>query len=286
MTSPNNISWPSRALNAQELDGLLTRTVKEVESHPEIEGLIVMGSYVTQIQDENSDVDLVIITRDDALAESIFDWKTYLSSLPTVLVMDELDPLSWVATLETTPVGLVKIDYDFISIENINDDVQKALITQTGLCHGKILVDRSGHLAQAYACSKPSLDFPKYPVTTMDQFIITTWSLIRMLDRGEVFEAHGIMITIRDPHILSLVMQLHNIPFENYRRLEEKIDASWQQKIAHTICGPVPDQIAVACIDLVELYKLLWERLDNQTTDTQKSVLNLMVDVLARFQRM
>lgn len=180
----NSISWPSRALSAQELDALLTRTVKGVESRPEIEGLIFMGSYARQIQDENSDVDLVIITRDDTLAESVSDWKNYLSSLPTVLVMDELESLAWVATLETTSVGLIKIDYDIISTENINDEVKKAMITQTGLCHGKILFDRSGHLAQAYACTQPSLNNPKYPVTTMDQFIIITWSLIRMLGRG------------------------------------------------------------------------------------------------------
>ena len=280
----NNVSWPSRALRAQELDALLSRTTKEFESHPEIDGLIFMGSYAQQIQDKNSDVDLVIITRNESLAESVSAWKTYLSSLPTVLVMDELESLAWVATLETTSVGLVKIDYDFISTENIKDEVQKSMVTQTGLCHGKILFDRSGHLAQAYACSKPSLNYPKDPVTTMDQFIITAWSLIRMLDRGEVFEAYDIMIAMRDPHILSLVMQLHNVPFENYRRIEEKIDVPWQQKIAHTICDPVPDQIAGSCIDLIELYKLLWEKLDSQITETQKAVLNVMVDVLATFQ--
>ena len=280
----NNISWPTRALSPQEFDGVLTRTVKEVKSHPEIDGLIFMGSYAQQIQDENSDVDLVIISRDEALAESISAWKTYLSSMPTVLVMDVLESLAWVSSLETTSVGIVKIDYDFISTENINDEVQKAMITQTGLCHGKILFDRSGHLAQAYACPKPSLNYPKYPVTTMDQFIIITWSLLRMLDRGEMFEAYDIMIVMRDPHILSLVMQLHDVPFENYRRIEDKINVSWQQKITHTICDPVQDQIAESCIDLIELYKLLWEKLGNQTTETQTAVLNVMVDVLATFQ--
>lgn len=285
MTPPkNNISWPTRALSPQELDGLLTRTVKEVKSRPEIDGLIFMGSYAQQIQDENSDVDLVITTRDDTLAESVSGWKAYLSSLPTVLVMDELESLAWVATLETTSVGIVKIDYDFISTEKIKDEVKKAIITQTGLCHGKILFDRSGHLAQAYACTKPSLGYPKYPVTTVEQFIITTWSLLRMLKRGVVFEAYDIMITMRDPHILSLIMQLHNVPFENYRRIEDRIDVSWQQKIADTICAPVPDQIAGSCIDLIELYNLLWGKLGNQTTETQTAVLNLMVDVLAKFQ--
>lgn len=284
MTSSNKISWPSSELSSQELDGLLTRTVKEVESRPEIDGLIFMGSYVTQMQDENSDVDLVIIIRNENLAESVFAWKSYLSLLPTVLVMNELESLVCVATLETTSVGLLKIDYDFISTENINDEVQKAMITETGLCHGKILFDRSGHLARAYACSKPSLIYPKYPVTTMDQFIITTWSLIRMLNRGEVFEAYDILIAMRDPHILSLVMQLHDVPFENYRRFEVKIDMSWQKKIARTICDPVPDQIAGSCFDLIELYKLLWRKLDNQITETQMAVLNVMVDALATFQ--
>jgi predicted nucleotidyltransferase len=284
MTCSNKISWPSSELSAQELDGLLTRTVKEVESRPEIDGLIFMGSYVTQMQDENSDVDLVIIIRDENLAESVFAWKSYLSLLPTVLVMDELESLVCVATLETTSVGLVKIDYDFISTKNINDEVQKAMITQTGLCHGKILFDRSGHLARAYACSKSPLIYPKYPVTTMDQFIITTWSLIRMLNRGEVFEAYDILIAMRDPHILSLVMQLHNVPFENYRRIEEKIDVSWQQKIAHTFCDPVPDQISGSCIDLIKLYKLLWRKLDNKITEIQMAVLNVMVDALATIQ--
>lgn len=281
----NDLSWPYRALKPQELESLLSRTTKEVESHPEIDGLIFMGSYARQIQDKNSDVDLVIITRNDAFAESVSDWKTYLSSLPSVIVMDEFESLAWVGTLETTSVGIVKIDYDLIATENINDEVQKAMITQTGLCHGKILFDRSGHLAQAYAFSKPSLDFHKYPVTTMDQFIITTWSLIRMLNRGEFFEAHDIMTAMRDPHILSLVMQLHDVPFENYRRIEGKINISWQQKIAHTICDPVPVKIAGSCFELIQLYKLLWEKLNKKITDTQKSVLNVMIDELNRFQR-
>lgn len=99
-----------------------------------------------------------------------------------------------------------------------------------------------------------------------------------------MFEAYDILIAMRDPHILSLVMQLHDVPFENYRRIEGKIDTSWQRKIAHTICNPVPDQIAGSCRDLIELYKLLWEKLGNQTTETQTAVLNLMVDVLAMFQ--
>ena len=284
MTSPNNISWPDRALNGHELDDLLTRIVKEVESRPKLDGLIFMGSYAQQIQDKNSDVDIVIITRSDALTESVFAWKIYLSSLPTVLVMDELESLAWVATLESTSVGLVKIDYDFISTENLNNEVQKAITTRTGLCHGQILFDRSGHLTQAYTDSKLFLNSSKYPATTMEQFIITTWSLIRMLDRGEVFEAHDILNTMRDPHILSLVMRVHDVPFENYRRLEEKVGASWQQKISDTICDPVPNKIARSCIGLIELYNLLWEKLGNQTTEIQASIFNVMINVLSTFQ--
>ena len=283
MTSPNNISWPDRALNDHELDKLLTRTIKEVESRPEIDGLIFMGSYAQQLQDKNSDVDLVIIARDDSLAKPVSTWKTYLSSLPTVLVMDELESLTWVATLESTSVGLVKIDYDFISTKNLNDEVQKAVITRTGFCHGKILFDRSGHLAQAYAGSNLSLYSLKYPVTTMDQFIIITWSLIRMLDRGEVFEAHDILNTMRDPHILTLVIRVHDVPFENYRRLEEKINPSWQRKIALTICEPVPRKIAQSCIDLIELYKVLWKKTGKNTSKQQETILNLMVGKSTKF---
>jgi hypothetical protein len=277
-SQPHNhkLAIPKRPLTPKELDLICNHTIEGLKNNPIFDGLILMGSYIKQTQDSYSDIDFVIVVQDDALAEAVSIWKSFLSARLDVLTIDELTPLEWVSCLEVHAVGILKIDYDFIARSNLMDKVQTAFTTKTGLCHGKILYDKSGMLGKAYDSVNHTSGILKYPSYTMDQFIIITWSAIRMLLRGELFETHDILTTMRDPYISSLLLKLHDAPFENYRYFESKISSDWKQKIMETHCQIEAREMAISCIKIVGLFQDLWVKTGNTITDRQ----NLVIDAI------
>lgn len=271
---------PKRPLTPKELDLICNHTTEGLKNNPVFAGLILMGSYTKQTQDSYSDIDFVIVVQDDALVEAVSIWKSFLSTRPEVLTIDELTPLEWVSCLESNAVGIIKIDYDFIASSKLQDKVQAAFTTKTGLCHGKILYDKSGMLGKAYDLVNHAPDTPKYPLYTMDQFIIIAWSAIRMLLRGELFETHDILRTMRDPYISSLLLKLHDAPFENYRYFENKISSDWRQTIIDTHCGIEAHEMIISCIKLVGMFKDLWVKTGNTITVKQNVLIDTMINEL------
>lgn len=280
----NASRFPYQVLNNNEFDRICYRTIEKLKKYTMVDGLILTGSFAKDNQDIYSDIDFVIVVQEKSLADGFALWKSFLSCLNSVLVLDELAPLEWISSLETTSNGIFKIDYDFVTENKLQEMIETSFAAGTGLCHGKIFFDKSGNIRKTYSIVHPSKGSLQVPLVKINQFIITAWSAIRMLYRGELFEAYDIVNSMRNPHILSLLMQLHETPFENYRHFEDKINPEWKERIAGTICEVNGKEIAGACLALIDVFKDLWKENGNKITEQQKAVIGAMGKALNSYK--
>jgi predicted nucleotidyltransferase len=280
----NASKFPYQVLNNNEFDRICYRTIEKLKKYPMFDGLILTGSFAKDNQDIYSDIDFMIVVQEKSLADGFALWKSFLSCLNSVLVLDELAPLEWISSLETTSNGIFKIDYDFVTENKLQEMIETSFAAGTGLCHGKILFDKSGTVQKAYDFVHPPDERLQFSLVKINQFIITAWSAIRMLYRGELFEAYDIVNSMRNPHILSLLMQLHETPFENYRHFEEKINPEWKERIAGTICGVNGKELVGACLALISIFQDLWKESGNKITDQQKTVIDAMEKALISYK--
>ncbi len=280
----DQLKLPDRILTPEEMDSICSQVIQELKNNPVFDGLILMGSYAKQTPDYCSDLDFVIVVQDQTLAQAVSKWKEFLSARTQVLAIDELAPLEWVSCLESHPAGILKIDFDFIVGNKLQESIQTAFDNKTGLFHGKILYDRSGLLKKAYTSVESSPPQIKYPSFTMDQFLIVTWSAVRMLYRGELFETYDILRTMRDPYISTLLLKLHNAPFENYRFFEKKINSAWRQKFVETHCRVEGKEMALSCIRLVDLFQDIWTRTGNTINEAHRITIDTIKKELEAYK--
>ena len=89
----NASRFPYQVLNNNELDRICYRTIEKLKKYPMFDGLILTGSFAKDNQDIYSDIDFVIVVQEKSLADGFALWKSFLSCLNSVLVLDELAPL-------------------------------------------------------------------------------------------------------------------------------------------------------------------------------------------------
>ncbi len=268
--------FPNQTLPTREFERICTRTIDNLKNNSMFEGLILVGSFSKQTQDQYSDIDFIIVTTDKMLADAFEYWSSILDDIKSVFIKDEMETLECLSSLETTPFGIIKIDYDFVENSQLKENFEESISTGTGLIDGEVLFDKSGRIQRLFDARFLKSGSLKWPKVYTNQFLISMWSALRMIYRKELYEAFDIINTLRDPFILSLLSELHNKPFENYRHLEKVIDEKWLKRFQKTFCNPNEKELIIACSQILNLYHDLCTICGIEFTATQRSTVEII----------
>jgi len=248
-------------------------------------GVCLIGSLARNEADRCSDIDLYICVESGTIKSIIAEAPTRASEVGEVLLGDYgFNEQAYVALYKTS-LGIVKVDYDFLAIDDLPQLVSKSFASHTHLFHSRILFDRRGRLASALSpeTMKEKDDDPRLS----NRFFLAAWSVIRMVRRGELWEAFDILNTMRDPMLTRALCCATGVAFENYRRLETKFAPPLQSRLKATIGGPDAEDLLCALVAALDLYEhanvLLGRKLSNTA---QATVVSIREEILVLFREL
>jgi len=211
-------------------------------------GLCVFGSVAAGRADAHSDIDLGLLVGQEQL-DSLLAAPDLIARVAPVI--------AWAASragdnclfaIHEFECGFVKIDYNFFT----SDDVPSWLSGEA-----EILYDRSGALTTLKAIRHVRQEPRGFPC---EYFWIGIWNATRMLRRGELLEACDILNHLRDPLMMDLLSRAFQLPFQNYRRVEERYPPNVVQWLRRTFARPEPEELLSALAEMAALYRYLMSR--------------------------
>lgn len=205
-------------------------------------GLCVFGSLSIEQADEFSDIDLGILVEEDQIEVMLSDREIIEGVAPLLACSPTTVDDDCIFALHDVDGRLVKIDYNYFSDRRI----PPWLSIDT-----RVVFDPSVKLAQLVAIPPEKEQLGSF---SSDYFCIQLWSAVRMLRRGELFEACDILNHLRDPVLTRLLGRVYNIPLQNYRRVEQLYPTEIVERLRHTFARPEPDDLNEALAHLAALY--------------------------------
>jgi predicted nucleotidyltransferase len=222
--------WPGLDLLAAH-SALLRRAVDRFRDDRRVVGLVLGGSLAHGVPDFYSDVDLYIVTRDEAF-DAVFEERVVVApALGSPLLSFTVDPISGGSRdyIVTYP-GPIKIDLMYHR--------ESELAPAPKWNGGVILKDASGLVGDVLARSR---DFPP-PTPSSEEllgleqrFWTLCWYVFGKIMRGELWEALAGIHTIRSDVLLPMLDWTAGRPREGYRRLETKLDAGMTERLRDTL---------------------------------------------------
>jgi predicted nucleotidyltransferase len=224
------------------LEQILARCQAHLVTDSRVLGLCVFGSLAIGHTDEFSDIDLGILVEQDQLDTILADRDLIRGVAPLLISGPALADDDCVFALHDVDGRLVKVDYNYFS-----DNRPPPWLSS----ESRVLFDHSSTLAELIALPGVQQQPASIP---SDAFWVEMWSAARMVRRGELFEACDILNHLRDPVLTRLLSQVHGVPFQNYRRLEELYPTEIVERLRHTFARPDQGDLENAIAQLAALY--------------------------------
>lgn len=230
----------------------LDRALPRLRDRKAIVGVGAGGSFLSGHLDEHSDLDLVIAVEPAAFA-TVMAARTELAA--------ELGRLLSAATGEHVgePRLLIclygpwplHVDFKFVRLPDLADRVEDPVV----------LWERDGRFTAAM--DEGTAEWPPPDLQWMeDRFWMWIHYGARRIARGELFEAHDILASLRSRVLGPLMLQLGEAQPSGVRRVEF-FTPRWARRMEATVApyeaGPVAEGLAAA----VEIYRDLRSRLGN-----------------------
>ncbi|WGX95346.1 nucleotidyltransferase domain-containing protein [Nocardioides sp. L-11A] len=229
---------------------LLERLTAAIRRDERVLGLGLSGSMADGTADEHSDVDLVVVVRDEAYDEVMADRLGLIGSWASLVdgfTGEHVGEPRLIIALVGPP--LLHVDFKFVRISDLGDRVGDPVVVW----------ERDGSLTRALA-ARPAAGEGYDAAWVEERF----WTWIHYgatkLARGELFEVIGFLGFLREVVYGPLAAALGGAAPRGVRRLET-LAPDRARALEATVCGYDAAEAGAALVACVDLYRAWTARL-------------------------
>jgi predicted nucleotidyltransferase len=225
---------------------LADRLVQLTEGDSRIEALLIYGSRAGGSADQFSDLDVGLVTADDAFDEVVADVRGMLDKLGTPLLLDDFGD----------PGELHAILAEGADLELIIDRASDLVLEGPY----RTLFDRAGVVERAEAKGRPAPE--PVDVDDLRRRIVGYWHdvehLVTALGRGNTWWAYGQLDELRRMYLnLARIEAGHAPEDEAYWKLEEALPLERLEALRATVAPPEIGPMRDAALTLLDRYREL-----------------------------
>jgi predicted nucleotidyltransferase len=222
------------------------QAVEILKADTNVLGIAVSGSWLTADFDEFSDLDLVLVTRDQIAGNKalMLDYANRLGNLLNGFTGEHVGEPRLLICLYEDP--LIHVDIKFLLPEEFSTRVEDP----------QILYDNQGLLEAALKAEPAIWPFPGYQWME-DRFWIWLHYATTKLGRGELFEALDLLTFLRSQILAPLLLIKNNKLPKGVRKAEQLLPASDLKKLRQTVADYDAASIAQSTWNAVRLYQEL-----------------------------
>ncbi|HQQ97082.1 MAG TPA: aminoglycoside 6-adenylyltransferase [Cyclobacteriaceae bacterium] len=249
----------------------IDRVLQIVEADPNVIGLALAGSFITNEVDEFSDVDLILVTA-DKVADDVAKMTTYAKSFGELInsfTGEHVGEPRVLICLYDNP--LLHIDIKFLTLEEFGNRVEDPVI----------VYDRNNALSSVIAATKAAWPMPDYQWIE-DRFWTWIHYAALKLGRGENFEALDFLSFVR----VTVTAPLLQIKNGRLPRGLRKVEFNFGKEDLHKLAGTVPayttSSIFEALDNTIKLYRelrVLYPSTVQRRTLTEKKTMEYLEGV-------
>lgn len=221
----------------------VTELVKE---DPNVIGLAVGGSWITNELDEFSDLDLILVTTDKISTDKqkMIGYAERFGKLLSAFTGEHVGEPRLLICLYDEP--LLHVDIKFLMIEELHSRIEDPVV----------LFERGGQLSAVISSTPANLLIPDY------QWIedrIWTWVhyTATKIGRGEYFDCLDALAFIRARVLAPLLQVKNKMLMRGVRRMELQLDAEDLKMLKSTVTGYDRNQIIYSLENTIKLYQSL-----------------------------
>lgn len=232
---------------------LLERALARFQGDGRVVGLIAGGSLAHGAADFYSDVDLYVLTQDEAFDEILAERGVTVEAVGSPLFTFDVDPMPGGSTDHIVVYeGPVKFDFMYLKEYDFKPTPKWAGCS--------VLKDASGRVGAVVARSEglaPPQPTTEELVELNQKFWTWCWYVFGKIVRGELWEALDGIHSIRSLALVPLLDWAAERPHEGYRRLERKTDPEAASRLMATV-ATVESQVLYAALQAeMELFRSL-----------------------------
>lgn len=228
------------------------RAKQVLATDPEVIGLAVAGSWVTNEIDEFSDLDLILVTQEKISDDKnkMLDYAKRLGQLLSGFTGEHVGEPRVLICLYDNP--LLHVDIKFVTLEEFHTRIE----TPT------LLLDKGDRLKTALNNSISKFPYPDYQWIE-DRFWTWIHYALLKIGRGEYLEAYDFFGFLR----MVVFGPLLHIKNEKLPRGVRKVETALQEADLQKLLGTIPDYNGPSLLrslrNAVELYRQLRQSLFN-----------------------
>jgi len=239
------------------LDEMVERCTAALAVDCRISACYLVGSLARGDADVNSDVDLLVLVEGGRVESVLTEAESITSLVAPVLASDCLPDSMCFSVLYEVLDRVVKVDYDFVDERECANLAAESRAIRHSLSQCRPIFDRRRDKTPLLSNIETCASREESRIGTW--FYIQAWSAIRMIRRGELLEAFDIVNHMRDPHVTRLVCNHASIPFENYRRMEQRLPEDLAAWLYRTTSGPDRTGLLNSLSEMLSLWEHLVE---------------------------
>jgi hypothetical protein len=243
-----------------------------LEPDDNVIGLAVSGSWLTNEIDEFSDLDLILVTRQNISSDKnlMLDYAKRLGNFLSGFTGEHVGEPRVLICLYDNP--LLHVDIKFMTLDEFHSHIE----TPT------LLIDKNGQLERAINNSQPKFPYPDYQWIE-DRFWIWIHYALLKIGRGEYLEAYDFMGFLRLVVFGPLLhIKNNNLP-RGVRKVETDLDRDDLAKLKLTIPTYNRQSLLDSLRNAVSLYRqlrtVLYDNKVNFQNDIDKKVMNYFDEI-------
>lgn len=222
------------------------KAAEVVERDDTLVGLAVGGSWLNDMLDEYSDLDLVLVTKGNVSGNKLqmLEYAKRFGHLLAGFTGEHVGEPRLLICLYAEP--LLHVDIKFVTLEEFHARIETPVV----------LADINGLLKQAILSSDATFPLPDYQWIE-DRFWIWIHYALLKIGRGEYFEALDFISYLRST-VLGPLLHLKNgnLP-RGVRKVETQLDANDLQELKDTVATYNKQALISALENCITLYKKL-----------------------------
>jgi hypothetical protein len=227
---------------------MLERFIGACEADERVVGALLVGSRAAGTADEHSDLDLHIVTRDDAHASFLEDRQAFARHLGEPLLVEGFD----------LPDVLFVIYADGTELELTVTPVGELRVVGPH----EVLLDRTGSVAQTVASRQQSTSSHDVRPADLQRRLDAFWHDVShfatALARGQLVWAYGQLDDLRRLCLdLACVLAEPPVEAEGYWKADASVDPQVLQELTATMRGPAREELFAAGQGVLALYRRL-----------------------------
>lgn len=222
------------------------RAAALLESDPAVIGLAVAGSWITNELDPYSDLDLILVTKEQVAGnkQAMMAYAGQFGKLLNAFTGEHVGEPRLLICLYDDP--LLHVDIKFLTLPEFHARVEDP----------EILLDREGALAGVISATTAVWPYPDYQWLE-DRFWTWVHYIAAKLGRGEYFEALDGIGFLR-ARVLAPLMQVKNgLRPKAIRKVEKELPAADLDDLIATVADYDPVTIVEALTHCVRIYRTL-----------------------------